>query len=36
MEMRLRLPVGIDSFEKLRKGNYYYCLLYTSDAADEL
>ena len=24
MEMRLRLPVGIDSFEKLRKGNYYY------------
>ena len=19
-----RLPVGIDSFEKLRKGNYYY------------
>ena len=24
MENQLRLPVGIDSFEKLRKGNYYY------------
>ena len=30
-------PIGIQSFEKIRKDGYFYiCLLYTSDAADEL
>ena len=24
METRIKLPVGIDSFEKIRNGNYYY------------
>ena len=24
VQMQKRLPVGIDSFEKLRNGNYYY------------
>ena len=24
METRIKLPVGIDSIEKIRNGNYYY------------
>lgn len=24
METRIKLPVGIDSFEKIRNENYYY------------
>ena len=32
-----RCPIGVQTFEKVIEGNYLYiCLLYTSDAADEL
>ena len=35
----LKLPVGIENFEDIRRSGFYYidktCLLYTSDAADE-
>ena len=24
METKIKLPVGVDSFEKIRNGNYYY------------
>ena len=39
-QLNRKLPLGIQDFEEMRRDHYIYadktCLLYTSDAADEL